>query len=222
MATLRVQKGPLAGQTFEVVGELMIGREHSGVTLEDSLVSRRHAVVRTLPGALEVEDLGSTNGTYVDGERLRGRTSVRDGAEIRIGTTVFEVEGVVVEVTRERRILDPDVTRLDAPPAPDVTRERARPAPPPPEPVAPREPAAPVPREPVAPAEPVAPVRRERVAAPAAAVGAVPSPPPTDFSPPPMRRGTLGLASRSWLPVVLSFGSVILTAIALVVYFGAR
>ena len=214
MATLRVQNGPLAGQTFEVVGELMIGREHSGVTLDDSLVSRRHAVVRTLPGALEVEDLGSTNGTYVDGERLRGRTSVRDGAEIRIGTTVFEVEGVVVEVTCERRVLDPDVTRLDAIAAPEVTRERARP-------VAPPEPVA-RPPEPVVAPEPVAPVPRERVRSPAAAVGATPSPPPTEFNPPPMRRGTLGLASRSWLPVVLSFGSVILTAIALVVYFAAR
>jgi hypothetical protein len=42
-----------------------------------------------------------------------------------------------------------------------------------------------------------------------------------EFHPPTRRRGR-GLASRSWVPVVLSFGTVVLTAVALVIYFAAR
>jgi hypothetical protein len=183
VAELVVKNGPLAGRRFEVTGELVIGREHGGATFEDALVSRRHALVRALPGALEVEDLGSTNGTFIDGERLEGRRAVGAGAEIRVGNTVLEVRGVLpLEVTRRRPIAAAEATRLQAPsPTPDVTRAKARP-----------------------------PAERLRT-----------SPPVGDFTPPTMRRRR-GLASRSWVPVALSFGSVILTAVALVVYFAAR
>ncbi len=232
MATLRIRNGPLAGQTFEVVGELVIGREHAGVTIEDARASRRHALVRMAADGLKVEDLGSTNGTFVDGERLEGTKTVGDGTEIRVGSTVIEVLDVApAEATRPQRATDAAATRLGSrPQSPEVTRERprvpvdeglrdeARPpapvTPPPPSPPPPAPPAAPE----FAPAPGGAPPAPAVSAPPA---GAVPAPPLADFSPPPMRRGT-GLASRSWVPVALSFGSVILTAIALIVYFAAR
>ncbi len=224
VATLRIQNGPLAGQTFEVAGELVIGRDEGGVTLEDALVSRRHAVVRALHQTLEVEDLGSTNGTFVDGERLTGTKSVIDGAEIRVGTTVLEVRGVVpVEVTRMRPIGEPEATRIGAQLAdPEATRPRAvQPAAaaiPTPSPAPPSERA----REPAsAPVQPAAPPPPPLAPTPLGAGPAAAALPAGEFSPPAMRRGR-GLASRSWVPVALSFGSVILTAIALIVYFAAR
>jgi predicted component of type VI protein secretion system len=203
VATLRIQNGPRAGQTFEVLGELVIGREGASLVIEDDRVSRRHAIVRALPGALEVEDLGSTNGTFVDGRRLDGRATVSDGAEIRLGTTVLEVlGGVPLQSTRQRQVADPAATRLNAEPAdsgaagPRVARAgRARGRPVESEPMPQPEPVG------VAPVVLLAPVEQ--------------------FSPPAMRRSR-GLASRSWVPVALSFGTVILTALALVIYFAAR
>ena len=51
---------------------LIIGRQDSDLLLDDPQVSRRHAVVRAVDGELEVEDLGSANGTFVNGARVDG------------------------------------------------------------------------------------------------------------------------------------------------------
>ena len=75
-AALVVTKGPLAGQRLELDGELVIGREGAPVTIEDSELSRRHAAVRPVMGGFEVEDLGSLNGTFVNGNRINVPTRV--------------------------------------------------------------------------------------------------------------------------------------------------
>ncbi|MGZ4306481.1 MAG: FHA domain-containing protein, partial [Solirubrobacteraceae bacterium] len=95
MARLRVVSGPLAGQTIDVEDEVVIGREDTDLTIDDVELSRRHAVVRPHASRLQVEDLGSTNGTYVDGTRIEEPTILGGGAEIRIGTTKLVVEGVL-------------------------------------------------------------------------------------------------------------------------------
>jgi hypothetical protein len=227
MASLRVTSGPLAGQTIDVTGELVIGRQDADITIDDAEISRRHAVVRRIPGALEVEDLGSANGTFVDGERIAGATRVGGGAKIRLGATMLDVEGVVpVQPTRVRPIVDPqatratgipaDLTRARAVPSPDLTRARAVPSPdltqarPVQRAAAPGSPEfgppTPSPRQVALPSGPGAPSTPDSVGA---------------FHPPTRPRGR-GLASRSWLPVVLSFGTVVLVAIALVIYFASR
>jgi len=67
-------------------GALTIGRDPANdVVLDDPNVSRFHAEVRPLEGASEVRDLGSRNGTRVDGEFVSGRAVIRPGAEIGIG-----------------------------------------------------------------------------------------------------------------------------------------
>jgi ABC-type multidrug transport system ATPase subunit/pSer/pThr/pTyr-binding forkhead associated (FHA) protein len=67
-------------------GALTIGRDPANdVVLDDPNVSRFHAEVRPLEGASEVRDLGSRNGTRVDGEFVSGRVVIRPGAEIGIG-----------------------------------------------------------------------------------------------------------------------------------------
>lgn len=91
-AVLVVTKGPLAGQRLELEGELVIGREGVAVTIEDSELSRRHAAVRPVMGGFEVEDLGSLNGTFVNGQRINVPTRVSGGDSIKLGQSVLELE----------------------------------------------------------------------------------------------------------------------------------
>lgn len=90
--TLVAMDGPLAGQRFPVLGPLEIGREGMGIALTgDANASRRHARVEPAPGGVGVVDLGSTNGTYVDGARVPSALA-RPGSTIRVGSTTFRVE----------------------------------------------------------------------------------------------------------------------------------
>ena len=60
----------------EVREPIEIGRECDGLLIGDAQASRRHASVSPRGDAVLVEDLGSTNGTLLDGTRIRDRTSV--------------------------------------------------------------------------------------------------------------------------------------------------
>jgi predicted component of type VI protein secretion system len=87
---LQIVSGAAAGQSFEVTGDFMIGRGESGMgNLQgDSEISRRHAQFRRLgDGRLLVEDLASTNGTYVNGQRISAPTILSPGDQIQLGKT---------------------------------------------------------------------------------------------------------------------------------------
>jgi pSer/pThr/pTyr-binding forkhead associated (FHA) protein len=92
MSELVVTEGPLSGQRFEVAGDLVVGRESADVTLPDAEVSRRHAVLRAAGGGVEIEDLGSTNGTFVNGARIAVATQIVAGDTIEIGKSAFLIE----------------------------------------------------------------------------------------------------------------------------------
>ena len=94
-ASLVIHQGAGAGDQHPVDGELILGREDSSADLviPDPGVSRRHARVIGENGALILEDLGSSNGTYVNGERISGAVELAPGDEIRIGATVLGIEG---------------------------------------------------------------------------------------------------------------------------------
>lgn len=67
-------------------GENIIGRDDDcAVLLNATGVSRRHAVIRLSGGGAVIEDLGSKNGTWRNGQRLAGPIELRDGDEIRFG-----------------------------------------------------------------------------------------------------------------------------------------
>jgi pSer/pThr/pTyr-binding forkhead associated (FHA) protein len=84
--------GPLTGSRFSVTGPLELGREAAGVSLTfDTQASRRHAVVTPGPSGLTVQDLGSTNGTMVNGQRV-SMSALRPGDTLQIGLTSFRVE----------------------------------------------------------------------------------------------------------------------------------
>ena len=90
-ALLIVRDGILEGQRFPVAGEVLIGREDADVTLEDAQVSRRHAIVRPVAGGIEIEDLHSANGTYVNGDAIRS-VRLSTGDVIRVGRISLEAQ----------------------------------------------------------------------------------------------------------------------------------
>lgn len=90
--TLRFADGSLAGRRFPVPSECVLGR-HADITVADPGVSRRHAAIRPAGEALEVRDLGSANGTWVNGARLEASRRVVAGDVIKIGNTTIEVWG---------------------------------------------------------------------------------------------------------------------------------
>ncbi len=90
--TLVATSGPLTGQRFPIHGIVEAGREAAGITLGfDTAASRRHASFSPSPGGITVADLGSTNGTFVNDQRVQSQT-LRPGDSVRIGGTTFRVE----------------------------------------------------------------------------------------------------------------------------------
>lgn len=89
---LVVEKGPRAGLTFMLgPGEIAVGRHpDSDIVLDDVTVSRQHCRFDTHHETLQVEDLGSTNGTYVNDARVDTAT-LNPGDEVMIGRFQFLV-----------------------------------------------------------------------------------------------------------------------------------
>jgi hypothetical protein len=89
--SLDVIEGPAAGRTLDVPPEgLLLGR--SGTLAGDETVSHEHAdVTWTSEGSLAIRDLDSTNGTYVNGARITGRTILRRGDQLALGHSVLTV-----------------------------------------------------------------------------------------------------------------------------------
>lgn len=91
--TLRITRGAQTGLTMPLGDSLRIGRSNDcQLILDDDYVSTRHAqVVRTETG-FAVEDLGSTNGTYVNNERITNSTPFTTADTLRIGRTLMVLE----------------------------------------------------------------------------------------------------------------------------------
>jgi hypothetical protein len=73
-------------------GDSLLGRSPEClIVLASERVSREHAVVRRIHCGLEIEDLGSRNGTWVNGTRIRRATVLQQGDEVQLGDDVLEV-----------------------------------------------------------------------------------------------------------------------------------
>ncbi|MBV9915033.1 MAG: FHA domain-containing protein [Solirubrobacterales bacterium] len=141
-AILIITGGAARDAQLEVDDELIVGRSASGEgqLSDDPELSRRHArFARDAGGRLVVEDLGSANGTFVNGERVRGRHSLRVGDVIRVGATTLRVSvagqapaALAGEREPNARPPSPAPASPNRPPAP-VAAERS-PAPPAPAP----------------------------------------------------------------------------------------
>ncbi|HEV8321515.1 MAG TPA: FHA domain-containing protein [Myxococcota bacterium] len=111
-------------------GEWLIGRApHAGIAVADPLASREHTVLRVGPELVEVEDLGSRNGTFVNGARLSAPTPMYPGDTLRIGDTEYRLEESTEDPSDLAALLEGNLT--DDPPTPTAVRFRRRPGPPP-------------------------------------------------------------------------------------------
>ncbi len=200
MLRLRVTSGNASGTEIEVDDELVVGRHASeeGQLAHDEEISRRHArISRSDAGTYVIEDLGSTNGTWVNGRRIEGIEELAAGDTIEVGATTLLVELPAPEAGDGgtagggETILAPypPVTPSPAPPPP-VTPPPVTPPPVTPAPVTPP-PVTPPPMEtllgePVTPAQ-GAPAQRapaQRAPAQRAPAQGAPVPPPSVAPPP--------------------------------------
>ncbi|MEL6546028.1 MAG: FHA domain-containing protein [Myxococcota bacterium] len=93
---LRFYSGPKKGKTVQIEDgtEVVLGRGHDvDVTIEDNRMSRRHLQITARPGRVELADLGSSNGTYVNKKKV-GRIELSDGDWVQAGSTLVRVEFV--------------------------------------------------------------------------------------------------------------------------------
>jgi hypothetical protein len=82
------------GRTFELSADTVVGRDHeSGLWLDgDEFASARHARIDPRPDGVWVEDLGSTNGTFVNGAQITSRRLLQPGDVVRVGETELRLE----------------------------------------------------------------------------------------------------------------------------------
>lgn len=92
---LVVIAGPLLGrEIFLDRRELRIGRApNNDFVLDDDYVSSQHARIQRVEEGWLLQDLNSTNGTFVDGSRIGAPMAIRSDMQIRIGKTTFELRG---------------------------------------------------------------------------------------------------------------------------------
>jgi hypothetical protein len=91
---LTITQGSQAGLSADLAGGvIMIGRgADCQLILDDDYVSTRHARVVSSPNGIYIEDLGSTNGSYVNGQRITAPTTITLADTVRIGKTMMRLE----------------------------------------------------------------------------------------------------------------------------------
>jgi hypothetical protein len=90
---LRFISGKYQGGEYPLqdAGELVIGRSSElDMVLVEDMVSRKHAKISLAPGQITISDLGSTNGTFVNGEKVK-RARLKEGDRILIGTSILKL-----------------------------------------------------------------------------------------------------------------------------------
>jgi hypothetical protein len=97
VTVLVVSSGPRAGVRVELTDELVLGREE-GLVLDDPQCSRRHARLYLDAQGVVVEDLGSRNGTWVNGQRIGGPTRLGPADQLYVGSTTLFLEAAVAAV----------------------------------------------------------------------------------------------------------------------------
>lgn len=109
---LQVREPGQSPRVFSIEGRLEIGRDCEGLELDDPTVSRRHLWVEPTPQGLLLVDLGSANGTFVDGARVDAPVTLQAGAVVTLGECelhvhqahdVHKADGAPVEVDPTHR-----------------------------------------------------------------------------------------------------------------------
>ena len=104
---LVVIAGPGLGQQYDLADTIVdIGRqEECVISIPSSKVSRRHASIQRVLGRYTVTDLGSTNGTFLNGQRLEKAQQLKDGDKIKVGELVLKYMESRLELQYHQQIL---------------------------------------------------------------------------------------------------------------------
>ena len=122
-----MRSGPTPGVTFPLDGDqLTIGRDSSnGVAINDAEVSRKHSRLSFQGGKYVIEDLGSTNGTFVNGQRLAGPVVLKAGDVVSLGEQIVLMydainmdPGATVAVSPKSAPVEPPPAQSHQQPAP--------------------------------------------------------------------------------------------------------
>lgn len=217
-----VEQKPNEGAEHQAQAGKTIGREGCDVNISDPEISRRHAAIKLDGGTVAIEDLGSTNGTFVNGERISGARALSDGDEVRFGGTVWRLQAAATAPAPSPSA-PPQVTAVgqvqaDPPTAPQPPA--AAPAPVAPVPVAAAAPPAPTPPVPAGGADKRGDVPRPDFA-PSAIRRVVPPPGDTTvFNPAGSRRK--GSAATQLEATIFATAVTLATAAGVVIYYIAE
>ena len=116
-----MRSGPNPGKVYQLeASEIVIGRDSSnGVAINDGEISRKHAKLSLHGAAYVIQDLGSTNGTFVNGQRLTGTQVLNPGDSISFGENI----SAVYEAAS-----DPNATVISSAQAPKTAAPARKPA----------------------------------------------------------------------------------------------
>jgi len=119
---LVMHSGPTPGKTFLLEGDVLtIGREASNaIAINDAEISRKHSQLVAQGGKYVLTDLGSTNGTFVNGQRLTGQHVLQPGEVISLGEQISLLFEAIT-------VIDPNATMLSS--KPPVVAPRPQPQP---------------------------------------------------------------------------------------------
>ncbi len=119
---------PEAGKIHRLDGpECLLGRRlDCHIHINDQRVSRRHARIRREGDAWQLEDLGSCNGTFINGRRIQGAARLRHGDELEIGASRFRMDLAddMVAAVENAPVLVPDSVDQSASPLIEVANLR--------------------------------------------------------------------------------------------------
>ena len=116
-----MRSGPTPGETFPLEGDqLIIGRDSSNsIAINDAEISRKHSRLSFQGGKYVIEDLGSTNGTFVNGQRLAGPVVLKPGDVVSLGEQIVLMYDVI-NLDPGATIASPRAARMVAPPVQPV------------------------------------------------------------------------------------------------------
>lgn len=99
--------------TIALTDTLEIGRDCDGLLIADTLASRRHVQLSRTAAGVVATDLGSTNGTFLGGERIEGPVTLTPGRPLTAGGTTIEVLGAGEARHEVESDFDPTATSID-------------------------------------------------------------------------------------------------------------
>jgi predicted component of type VI protein secretion system len=212
MPSLVVLSGSLEGQRIEILHEVTLGRDGADVEIDDDEVSRQHARVTVDGGGLRIEDLGSRNGTRVNGRRIEGVVSIANEALVKIGQTLMRAEVAVEETpsgdlksqaTREAAVSDDELAAPGK--RSNLTQVGQIPAR--------RHPRTPAVDHPAAVGVPPRDSAAGSTSRPVEPFGSHRAP---------VSSTPRGVATRLWVPMVMTYVAIVGTAGGLIAYFASR